>query len=57
MAPYMLSLTHFEGRELEAGGAAIVPAAGMVTLTALGALVSSIWRQIPIVEGEEREGG
>ena len=52
---YDLSLKHFGGR---GGGAAIVPAAGMVTLAALGALVSSIWRHllVPIFEGEEMEG-
>ena len=46
---YVLALKHFDDT------AATVPAAGMVSLAMLGALVASIWSLIPVQEGDVQE--
>eukprot|EP00957_Ditylum_brightwellii_P198071 15090440-Ditylum_brightwellii.AAC.1 len=44
---YVLALRHF------GAGAAIVPAAAMVTLAVVGAAVASVWSMIPVPDREE----
>ena len=46
---YVLALKHFDDT------AATVPAAGMVSLAMVGALVASIWSLIPVQEGDVQE--